>query len=403
MFINEITLKNFLSYGGQQGPVSLGPLNMVIGPNGSGKSNLLEAIELIRNTPGMINKPIREGGGIDEWLYKSDNYRNNPAWITLKLDYPCDNKKNLLIYELSFSEHRQHFYINNELIGYPLKDVESIKAINKDEEMGRAVNSVYFGGEGYAKISITGENNKRISENIQVDPEKSILAQRKDPKQYPEITYLADEFDKIRIYRDWTFGRYAATRQPQKTDLPNDWLEPDASNIALVLNKLRRDYEAKGRLLEALRKLYDGIDDYDVRIEGATVQVFFQEGRNVIPATRLSDGTLRYLSLLTILLHPTPPPLVCIEEPELGLHPDILPIVADLLKDASSRMQLIVTTHSDILVDAMTDMPEAVLVCEKTTEGSRLRRLNAEQLKPWLEKYRLGELWVSGEIGGTRW
>lgn len=66
-------------------------------------------------------------------------------------------------------------------------------------------------------------------------------------------------------------------------------------------------------------------------------------------------------------------------------------------------MQIVVTTHSDILVDAMTDTPEAILVCEKTAEGSRLRRLDAEQSKPWLEKYRLGELWTSGEIGGTRW
>jgi predicted ATPase len=393
MFINEITLRDFLSYGGQQDPVSLGPLNMVIGPNGSGKSNLLEAIELIRNTPGMINKPIREGGGISEWLYKSDHRLQHLSEIRVILDYPRNNKKSILLYALIFTEHKQRFYIPDEVIGYPLKGTNGAQDIDR----------VYFSGAGYAEISIKKGNYTRTTEKIEVDPEKSILAQRKDPKQYPEITYLADEFDKIRIYRDWTFGRYAATRQPQKADLPNHWLEPDASNIALVLNKLRRDYEAKGRLLEALRKLYDGIDDYDVRIEGGTVQVFFQEGRNVIPATRLSDGTLRYLSLLTILLHPMPPPLVCIEEPELGLHPDILPTVADLLKDASSRMQLIVTTHSDILVDAMTDMPEAVLVCEKTTEGSRLRRLNAEQLKPWLEKYRLGELWVSGEIGGTRW
>ncbi|MDR2669364.1 MAG: hypothetical protein LBC14_05365 [Desulfovibrio sp.] len=101
-----------------------------------------------------------------------------------------------------------------------------------------------------------------------------------------------DAFDKIRIYRDWTFGRYAATRQPQKTDLPNHRLEPDTSTLALVLNELRRSSEAKGRLLKALCKRCGGIDDYDVRAEGGTVQVFFQEGSNVIPATRLSDGTL---------------------------------------------------------------------------------------------------------------
>ncbi|MDR1489557.1 MAG: AAA family ATPase [Desulfovibrio sp.] len=393
MFINEISLKNFLSYGERQNPVSLRPLNVVIGPNGSGKSNLLEAVELIRNTPGMVSKTIRESGGIGEWLNKRDSHQPAVASIKLNLDYQQDKKNHLLLYTISFIEHQQRFCITDEIISYFIKDIEG----------GNGIDSVYSNIAAYAEISVKGGKYKRTMEKIEVDTEKSILAQRKDPKQYPEITYLADEFDKIRLYRDWTFGRYAAMRQPQKTDLPNHWLEPDASNIALVLNRLRQNYKAKSRLLEAVCKLYSGIEDYDVRVEGGTVQVFFQEGRNAIPATRLSDGTLRYLCLLTILLHPTPPPLVCIEEPELGLHPDILPTVADLLKDASSRMQLIVTTHSDILVDAMADMPEAVLVCEKTAEGSQLRRLCAEQLKPWLEKYRLGELWISGEIGGTRW
>ena len=175
------------------------------------------------------------------------------------------------------------------------------------------------------------------------------------------------------------------------------------ATLGLVLNRLRRDPAVKARLLKALRNLYEGIDDYDVQIEGGTVQVFFQEGRFTVPATRLSDGTLRYLCLLAILCHPNPPPLVCIEEPELGLHPDILPTVADLLKEASERTQLIVTTHSDVLVDAMTDQPESVLVCEKGDDGTVLRRLRADDLKPWLEKYRLGELWIRGEIGGTRW
>ena len=133
------------------------------------------------------------------------------------------------------------------------------------------------------------------------------------------------------------------------------------------------------------------------------MQVFFQEGKYIVPATRLSDGTLRYLCLLAILCHPNPPPLICIEEPELGLHPDVLPTLADLLKDASDRTQLIVTTHSDVLVDALTDQPEAVIVAERGPQGTTLTRLDADKLKPWLEKYRLGQLWTRGEIGGTRW
>jgi predicted ATPase len=180
-------------------------------------------------------------------------------------------------------------------------------------------------------------------------------------------------------------------------------LAEDASNLGLVLNKMRRELDVKRSLIENLARLYEGIDDFEVIVEAGTVQVFLQEGRWTVPATRLSDGTLRYLALLTVLCHPTPPPLVCIEEPELGLHPDILPHLASLLQDAATRTQLVVTTHSDILVDALTETPEAVLVCEKHEGATTIRRLDANELRPWLEKYRLGELWTRGEIGGTRW
>jgi predicted ATPase len=183
----------------------------------------------------------------------------------------------------------------------------------------------------------------------------------------------------------------------------NNRLEEDFSNLGLFLNRLRRTPQVKRAVLEALRDLYEGFSDFDVSVEGGTVQVFFTEGNFTIPATRLSDGTLRYLCLLAILSDPEPPPLICIEEPELGLHPDILPKVADLLISAATRAQLIVTTHSDILVDALTDRPEAILVCEKRAGQTVMRRLDEQELTGWLEKYRLGELWTRGELGGTRW
>ena len=149
--------------------------------------------------------------------------------------------------------------------------------------------------------------------------------------------------------------------------------------------------------------LYDGLDDFDVRIKGGTVELFLTEGNFIMPARRLSDGTLRYLCLLAILCDPEPPPLICIEEPELGLHPDLLPKVADLLMEASARTQLIVTTHSDILVDAMTGRPEDVVVFEKRDGKTEAMRLDRSELAVWLDKYRLGQLWTRGEIGGTRW
>lgn len=385
--IKAIRLNNFLSFGESSETIPLGPLNVIIGPNGSGKSNLLESIELLRSAPEQLLKPIREGGGVPDWLWKGA--KGIPT-ASLDIVVAGPQKSYNLRYRLSFTAVSQRFEIVDEQIENELPD-----------EGHPQPYFYYHFNNGRPALNVKG--TKRALQHEDVDLEKSILSQRRDPDQYPEITYLAQTFSKIRLYREWSFGRYTAPRLPQRADLPNDMLEPDASNLGLVLNRLRREPAVKQRLLAALRALYDGIDDYDVQIEGGTVQVFFHEGQFTVPATRLSDGTLRYLCLLAILCHPNPPPLICIEEPELGLHPDVLPTLAELLKEASTRTQLIVTTHSDVLVDAMSDQAEAVLVAEKHDTGTVLTRLNPETLKPWLDKYRLGQLWTRGEIGGTRW
>lgn len=111
-----------------------------------------------------------------------------------------------------------------------------------------------------------------------------------------------------------------------------------------------------------------------MQVEAGSVQVFVKEGNVPIPAISLPDGTLRYLCLLAILCQPVLPPLVCIEEPEVGLDPDILPSLADLLRESSERCQLIVTTHSDILADTLTETPESIVICEKEN-GIRIQRV----------------------------
>ncbi|QYM92505.1 AAA family ATPase [Dickeya zeae] len=385
--IKSIQLTNFLSFGASTQPIELKALNVIVGPNGSGKSNLLEAIELLRNAPDKLITPIRDGGGVSDWLWKGG--QGKPT-ATLNAVFTNPKGPQSLRYQLSFTEVAQRFEMVDERIE------------NEHPADGHPEPYFYYHFNN-ARPTLNVKNKKRALQLEDIDLEKSILAQRRDPDQYPEITYLAQELARIRLYREWSFGRYTPPRQPQKADLPNDHLESTSTNLGLVLNRLRRDPLVKQRLLKALQALYDGIDDYDVQIEGGTVQVFFHEGRFTIPATRLSDGTLRYLCLLAVLCHPNPPPLICLEEPELGLHPDVLPTLGALLKETSNRTQLIVTTHSDVLVDAMSDQPDAVLVAEKTPEGTTMTRLDAENLKPWLENYRLGQLWTRGDIGGTRW
>ncbi len=387
MLIHSLQLTNFLSFGAESEPLELRPLNVLIGPNGSGKSNLIEAVGLLQSAPRELSVPVREGGGVRDWLWKGA--KGTPtAELEAVIDYP--DGKMPLRYRLAFTEVGQRF----ELVDERLENREPYPRYPQPYR--------YFGYQnGRPMLNVKDEHRELRREDIH--PEQSILSQRKDPDQYPEITYLGEQLSRIRIYREWSFGRYTPPRLAQKADLPNDFLAEDARNLGLVLNRLRAEPASKQQLLEELRTLYERIDDFDVRIEGGTVQVYFQEGRFTVPATRLSDGTLRYLCLLALLCHPNPPPLMCIEEPELGLHPDVLPPLAALLTEASERTQLIVTTHSDILVDALTDTPEAVLVCEKHEGASSVRRLAKAELSGWLEKYTLGELWTRGEIGGTRW
>ena len=388
MLIKSIKLENILSFGPNTEPLEMGPLSVLIGPNGSGKSNLIEVIGLLQAAPRDLLAPIGEGGGIEDWIWRGEHSASK-AKVEVVVENP--KKASSLRYRLGIAKRGQRFELNEEQIE------------NEVPDQGHQRPYIFFEREGSRSIINFRDGAQRKLHPEEIDWEQSILAQRKDPDGYPELTYLGEVLGRIRLYREWTFGRYTLPRLPQKPDLPNNFLSENSSNLGLVLNNLKLKPKAKAQILESLRKLYEGISDFDVNIEGGSVQVFFQEGPITVPATRLSDGTLRYLCLLSILCHPEPPPLVCIEEPELGLHPDILPTLSELLREASERCQIIVTTHSDILVDSLTDTPESMVICEKHQGQTTMRRLDQDQLSDWLKNYSLGELWRKGELGGNRW
>ncbi len=391
-FIHTLRLQNFLSYGREGETIELEPLNVLIGANASGKSNLIEAIGILRATPINLTTAIRAGGGISEWLWKGE--KEPPiAEIEVIIDYPKGVLP--LRYRVNFTRVSQRMEIVDEVI-------ENERPNNKN---GNEVDYFYRYQSGSPVLKnrfkrIRGDISYSLADNLLRS--QSILSQIREPLQYPVLTYLGDEFSRICLYQDWHIGRYSEARKPQQTDLPEHPLLEDGSNLGLVLNNLKSKL-GSNKLIENLNKFYEAAEEIAPQIYGGTVQIFIREEGLIqpIPATRLSDGTLRYLFLLALLLDPTPPPVICIEEPEIGLHPDILPTIAELLIDASQRTQLIVTTHSDALVSALP--PESVLVCERDEKGSHLRRLDPEDLKEWLEEFSLGHLWRMGEIGGTRW
>jgi predicted ATPase len=380
-FLRSIRLRNLLSFGDAE--LELKSLNVLIGANGSGKSNLIDAVSLLQAAPSNLMKPFRLEG-TSEWLWKG----GSAPFAELQAQVG-ESEEMSLWHTFWFSADKSSPVVR-ESISKP--DQSKLYFRRPD---GTAFLSIPSGGGLHTQREL---NRSELLEN------QSILSQRKDPDAYPELTLLSNEYAKIKLFREWSLGRDTLTRKAQATDLPADFLEEDASNLNLVLNEFD-NLGLKIAVLQRLRDADESITNFTFRVLGGTIQLFVHyEGlQSPVPATRLSDGTIRYLCLLAILCHPEPPPLVCLEEPELGLHPDLVVQLADLLVEASHRTQLIVTTHSDILVDALTKVPEAVVVCEKENGSTRMKRLDRDQLAVWLKEYGLGQLWRSGQIGGNRW
>lgn len=388
MLIESISIKNLLSFNNEGISLRLNKFNVLVGPNGCGKSNFIEAISLLQSAPGYLASPVKDNGGIITWLYRGE--AKPTAHIEVVLDIKGTKHDIPIRHRIAFNETGNKFDLQDE-------SIEDSRPYDGSKDRPHFY---YRFRHNHPLLNVKGKERKL--QRVDIDPEQSILSQIKDPDQYPEITQISKEYQKIRIYREWTFGRYAMPRQPQMADLRNDYLEENYRNLGLILNKISAHPLLKKKLLEKLRALYPRFEDYGVIIEGATVQIFFNEKNYSIPATRLSDGTLRYLSLLAVLYNPYKPSLLCIEEPELGLHPDVLPIVAQTLKEVSEDVQIVVTTHSDEIIDALTDSPEDVIVCENDDGYTTMKRLDKDELKDWLERYTLGELWNKGQIGGNR-
>jgi predicted ATPase len=392
-FIGSLNLKGFLSFGPESEAVNLTPLNVLIGPNGSGKSNFIEALELLHALPGDLSDAVRIGGTAGEWLWKGSS-PPAPAIINARLM----QERHELSYRLSFTQAKSRLEILDEALEESAKarpDAKDVFFYYRYQNGRPAINVRSTDGKGHTERKLKRED---------IHPEQSVLSQRKDPDLYPELTRVARDFGRIRIFREWGFGRSAILRQPQPANLPVDAILPNLVNLGLVLNNLEHG-DGWPRFVELMQGFLPRFSRLTTKVEGGTVQIFLHENglRSPIPATRLSDGTIRFMALLAILLDPGASSLLCIEEPELGVHPDALTLIADLLVEASEKTQVVVTTHSDGLVSALTEQADSVLVSDYMAGGTEFKRLESDKLKHWLDKYKLGEIWRIGKVGGNPW
>ena len=376
----SIRLSGFLSFKPDAQEIELRPLNVIIGPNGTGKSNLLEAFSLLRSMAIDVSAAVREGGGALEWLWKGPGDTSS-AIIDTKFKFP--EIRQSLRHLFAFTAVDQRMEVSDERLenkapnfpeaddvffyyrwqhGRPVTSARNLGPVN--DETG-FVEAVMRGlDEGGHPVGLTARKLVRI----EIPANQSILSQRRDPDTYPEITSTAELFSRIQVFREWTFGRNAPARRPQAADLPTDFLLPDLSNLGLVLNELQHQPGKWTRFQEACARFLPRFKQLTTRIVSNTVQIYVHEENlsSPIPATRLSDGTLRFLGLLAILLGARDYPLICIEEPELGLHPDAIALLAELLIEASALTQVIVTTHSESLISALGERVDSILVCQHT-------------------------------------
>lgn len=315
MLIESLRLDGLLSFAPGSESIELRDLNLIIGPNGSGKSNLLEAVELLRAIPTGFASAIREGGGVREWLWKGDGA--GPASIDARI---ARKPFTALRYCLSFAASAQR----SEIVG------ETIEAAEKDNPAILDLSSYYSFNGGNPIITVREAATKvraqrpLVRESLASD--ESILSQRKDPDLYPELTWCASQFARIQMFREWSMGRYAPLRQPQPADLPSDTLLPDARNLGLILNQIEHS-DAGPEFNRLLKQFLPRYRRLSTLVQGGTVQFYLHEEglKAPIAATRLSDGTIRFLAMLALLLMPNPPPLYAWRNPSLAYTPMLFP------------------------------------------------------------------------------
>jgi predicted ATPase len=413
-FLKSIRPVNLLSFGPNTEEIELRPLNILIGPNGSGKSNLIEIVGLLSSLPDKDPwSTVIRTGGAPEWIWKGKTAdKNKIPSLTIKAageKYPVDEQS--ANFDTDTWKEKTTFY------SIALRERDGAFEVLKErfQELDRWENDKVETG-WFERNETVGQIHSKLLQSNSADQfpylpsNRSVLSMSgvSNLNWYvSRIQKTAEEVERFAFYRDWIFGSGSEVREPQPVGLDSYRLAGNSINLAQVLKAMRDrgDQAVFDRLVEMLRKFYEPVKDVDTELLGTHLRLMVKEEglSSRTPASRLSDGTLRWLMLLIILLDPTPPPVVCMDEPELGLHPDIIPTLADLLRDASTRTQLILTTHSRTLIECFSDEPESVCVCEKFEGATEIRRLEADRMRVWLEKYSLGQLWSSGEIGGNRW
>ena len=356
--LDYITVKGFKSIGCIE-KLALGPLNLLIGPNGSGKSNFIGAFSFLNAIQsGRLQDYVIRAGGADKVMHFGSKETDE-----IRID-------------VSFQQGKGRYSI-------------SLRASSRDELVPGAETALSSSGE---KMTLVRAAREAGMSEITEDASDAVQDVRR-------------HLDRWKVYHFHDTG--PASPMKKTADLSdNRHLRPDGSNLSAFLYLLSKEHpDSYGLITRTVRQVAPFFDGFQLEPQRLNPSKILLEWRHVgtdtyFDASSLSDGTLRFMALATLFLQPEGfrPSVILVDEPELGMHPYAITLLASLMKQAAVETQVIVSTQSSLLLDHFE--PEDVLVANRIDGGTQLTRLDLVELEPWLTEYSLGQLWEKNELGG---
>lgn len=361
--LRRLTLKGFKSIKAMD--LELNPLNILIGANGAGKSNLISFFKMLNEMMAeRFQHYIGTSGRAQSLLYFGSK-------ITPQI------------------EARLEFEVKNG------SDIYLIRLFHA------AADTLIFAEESLSFLE-TGRDSPRLDDLGAGHQETKINEAVKEEKQTAKVLkYL---LDRCRVYHFHDTSATAGIRQSCYVG-NNRWLMPDAANLAALLLRFREGdgNTAYQRIVGTIRLIAPFFKDFILEPDASHHVILNwreKDSDRVFGPHQFSDGTLRAICLATLLLQPEDefPKLIVVDEPELGLHPYALNVIADLFSKASLHTQILISTQSSSFLDNF--HPEDVIIVNREGKESKFKRLYPEELEIWLDEYSLGEVWEKNVIGG---
>ena len=366
--LHSISIKGFKSISHIEN-LPLGPINVLIGPNGSGKSNFIGVFSFLNAiNSGHLRHYVIQAGGADKILHYGSKVTEE---LTIRI---------------SFDEKNCEYGIR-------------LKATDADALYADAL---HIGLEDTQSEHL-GCQSVQFFDSTSTDVDEVELPS--SPESSQAENDIKNLLDSWRLYH---FHDTSSGSSMKKTADLNDnrFFRPDGANLAPFLYYLREKHESSYSLIRrTVQRVAPFFDDFALapqRLNEDKIRLEWQhKGTDAyFDAASLSDGSLRFIALATLLLQPESlrPSVILLDEPELGLHPYAITMLASLLKQAAAQTQIILATQSPFLLDHFE--PEDVLVADRVNGQTQLTRLDTPSLETWLQDYSLGQLWEKNEIGG---